>query len=196
MSTRTAKLKRKTRETNIAVELNIDGTGVYEVDTGLPFFNHMLELFSRHALIDLRIKATGDVDVDYHHLVEDLGLTLGTALNKAIGDRKGITRYGAAYVPMDEALSRVVVDLGGRPFLVYHIANRSRKILTFDLRLIEEFFRALVTEARMNLHVDNMYGSEPHHAYESVFKGLARALRTACALDPREKGIPSSKGKI
>jgi imidazoleglycerol-phosphate dehydratase len=156
----------------------------------------MLELLSRHSLADLRIAARGDVDVDYHHLVEDVGLAMGRALNEALGTRRGIQRYGWATVPMDESLSRAAVDLGGRAFLFYRVANRARKILLFDLRLIEEFFRAFVTEARMNLHVEHLYGDEPHHAYESVFKATARALRMACSLDPREKGVPSSKGQI
>jgi imidazoleglycerol-phosphate dehydratase len=196
MKTRAADIHRKTRETDIRVALNLDGSGKTEVTTGLPFLNHMLELMGRHALMDLTVVATGDLEVDYHHLVEDLGLVLGSALDQALGDRKGIGRYGWALLPMDESLSRVAVDLGGRPFLVYTIANRRRKILEFDLRLIEEFFRAFVVQARMNLHVEHLYGDEPHHAYESVFKGVARALRAACALDPREKGLPSTKGAI
>lgn len=196
MKTRAADIHRKTRETDIRVALNLDGSGKTEVTTGLPFLNHMLELMGRHALMDLTVVATGDLEVDYHHLVEDLGLVLGSALDEALGDRKGIGRYGWALLPMDESLSRVAVDLGGRPFLVYTIANRRRKILEFDLRLIEEFFRAFVVQARMNLHVEHLYGDEPHHAYESVFKGVARALRAACALDPREKGLPSTKGAI
>lgn len=196
MSKRTSRVRRKTTETNVAVTLDLDGSGRHEIETGLPFFNHMLELLARHSLVDLTIKGSGDVDVDYHHLVEDIGLALGQAFNKALGKREGIVRYGWCLLPMDDALSRVAVDLGGRPYLVYKIANRSRKILTFDLRLCEEFFRGFVTEARMNLHVENLYGTEPHHAYESVFKAVARALRMACALDPREKGVPSSKGRI
>lgn len=196
MKTRAADIHRKTRETDIRVALNLDGSGKTEVTTGLPFLNHMLELMGRHALMDLTVVATGDLEVDYHHLVEDLGLVLGSALDEALGDRKGIGRYGWVLLPMDESLSRVAVDLGGRPFLVYTIANRRRKILEFDLRLIEEFFRAFVVQARMNLHVEHLYGDEPHHAYESVFKGVARALRAACALDPREKGLPSTKGAI
>ena len=196
MSKRTSRISRKTTETNVAVTLDLDGTGQYDIETGLPFFNHMLELLARHALIDLKIKGSGDVDVDYHHLVEDIGLAFGQAINKALGKREGIVRYGWSLLPMDDALSRAAVDLGGRPYLLYKIANRRRKILTFDLRLCEEFFRGFVTESRMNLHVENLYGSEPHHAYESVFKAVARALRMACALDPREKGVPSSKGRI
>lgn len=196
MTRRTATIRRKTRETAVNVSLALDGAGACAIETGLPFLNHMLELLGRHALLDLRVRAAGDTDVDYHHLAEDVGLALGAALNKALGSRRGISRYGWAVVPMDDALSRAAVDLGGRPYLVYRIANRRRRILAFDLGLLEEFFRALTTEARMNLHIENMYGDEPHHAYESVFKAVARALRMACARDPREKGIPSSKGRI
>lgn len=196
MKAREAKITRKTRETNISVDLNIDGTGVSSIDTGLPFLDHMFELLSRHSLIDIKLKARGDLDVDYHHTVEDIGLVLGSALDKALGTRKGIVRYGWAAIPMDESLGRVSLDLGGRPFFVYKIANRRRKILEFDLRLIEEFFRAFVVQARMNLHVEHVYGDEPHHAYESVFKAVARALRMACVIDPREMGVPSSKGRI
>lgn len=196
MKPRTARIKRATRETQIEVTLTLDGRGRPDVDTGLPFLNHMLELFSRHALIDLRLRARGDLAVDYHHTVEDLGLCLGQALDQALGDRRGIRRYGCATIPMDDALSRVVVDLGGRPYLVYEIANKRRKIMAFDVSLIEEFLRAFCVQARMNLHVAQLYGREPHHAYESVFKALARALREAAARDPRETGIPSSKGTL
>jgi imidazoleglycerol-phosphate dehydratase len=178
------------------VDLNVDGRGLCRIATGMPFLNHMLELFARHSLADLRLKASGDLDVDLHHAVEDIGLALGTAMDKALGDRKGIARYGWSYAPMDDGLTRAVVDLGGRPYLVYEVANRRRKILDFDLKLIEEFFRAFVVQGRMNLHVAQLYGDEPHHAYESLFKAVARALRMACALDPRERGIPSSKGRI
>lgn len=196
MKARTARIKRKTTETNISVSLNLDGTGAYKVSTGLPFMDHMLELFSRHALINMTIAAKGDLEVDYHHLVEDLGIVLGQALDRALGDRKGIQRYGSAFVPMDEALSRVVVDLGGRPYLCRHMKCRKRKILEFDLSLFDEFFRSLVVHARMNLHIDQIRGEEAHHAYESVFKGLARALRMACAIDSRDVGVPSSKGSL
>jgi imidazoleglycerol-phosphate dehydratase len=196
MAERKAKVTRTTRETDISAELNLDGAGVYSVDTGLRFLDHMLELFSRHALMDLKIVAKGDLDVDYHHTVEDLGLTLGEALDKALGDRKGINRYGWAYAPMDEALSRVVVDLGGRPCLVRHMVCRKRKILDFDLNLFEDFFRGLTVQGRMNLHIRQLLGEDAHHAYESVFKALARGLRMACSIDPREQGIPSSKGLI
>jgi len=196
MKKRTAKVVRKTKETDISVELNLDGKGAYSVQTGMPFLNHMIELFAKHALIDLKLKAKGDLEVDYHHTVEDVGLTLGEALDKALGDRKGITRYGWCVMPMDDALSRVALDLGGRPYLVLEIANKKRKIRDFDLDLIKEFFRAFTLQSRMNLHVRQMYGQDPHHAYESVFKGLAKALSMAVTRDPRVKGVPSSKGKI
>ncbi len=196
MKTRTACITRATRETQIKIRLTLDGRGCFDIDTGLPFLNHMLELFARHALVNLRLRARGDLDVDYHHTVEDLGLCLGQALDTALGNRRGIRRYGCATIPIDDALSRVVVDLGGRPYLVYAVANKRRKIMAFDVTLIEEFLRAFCVQARMNLHVAQLYGREPHHAYESVFKALARALREAVALDARETGIPSSKGKL
>ena len=196
MKKRTAALRRKTKETDIALDLNLDGTGVYAVSTGLPFLDHMLELWSRHSLIDLRVKATGDLHVDYHHLVEDLGLALGQALNQALGARKGIRRYGLCYVPMDEALCRVVIDLGGRPYLVKEMACRKQKLLEFELGLFNDFFQAFTVEARLNLHIHQLYGQEAHHAYESVFKAFARALRMACEPDPRDKRVPSSKGTL
>ncbi len=193
---RTATLHRQTRETDISMTLNLDGAGTYEIETGIPFINHMLELFAKHALFDLQIKATGDLAVDYHHTVEDLGLVLGSCLDEALGTRKGIRRYGHILLPMDESLAQVAVDLGGRPFLVYQISNPKKLIRDFDVKLIEEFLRAFMTQAKMNLHVHHVYGDEVHHAYEAVFKGLARALRMAVELDPRERGIPSSKGAI
>ena len=196
MKTRAAKLARKTKETDIALELNLDGSGESRVRTGIPFLDHMLDLFAKHALFDLKLKAKGDLAVDYHHTVEDVGLVLGDALNQALGDRKGIVRYGNAVLPMDESLSRVALDLGGRPYLVYEVETRKKRIRDFDLGLIEEFFRAFTTQARMNLHIRLMYSKEPHHAYESVFKGVARALGMACARDSRVKGVPSSKGRI
>ena len=194
MKPRQACIKRVTRETRIQIRLNLDGRGRTDIHSGLPFLNHMLELLARHAMLDLTLRAQGDLAVDDHHTVEDIGLSLGSAFDQALGTRKSIARYGYAYVPMDEALSRVVVDLGGRPYLVYRLATRRRKIRTFDLQLIEEFLRAFCVQARMNLHVAQLYGDEPHHACESVFKGLARALRMAVAIDPRERGVPSSKG--
>jgi imidazoleglycerol-phosphate dehydratase len=196
MKTRSAKVVRKTKETDISVQLDLGGDGTYRVSTGIPFLNHMLELLAKHALFNLQLKAKGDLKVDYHHTVEDVGLVLGDALNKALGDRKGILRYGWAVVPMDESLSRVALDLGGRPYLVYEVKTKKTKIRDFDLGLIEEFFRALTVQARMNLHIKLMYGQEPHHAYESVFKAVAKALSIACSKDSRVKGVLSSKGKI
>ncbi len=196
MTARCAHITRHTRETQIEATLDLDGRGHAKVDIPLPFLKHMFELFARHSLFDLHLQARGDLDVDHHHTVEDIGLVLGEALDRALGDRAGIARYGHSLLPMDESLSLVAVDLGGRPYLVFEMATRRRKILDFDLGLIEEMLRAFATQARMNLHVVHLYGREPHHAYESVFKGLARALRMACALDPRERGVPSSKGRI
>ena len=194
MKKRKAIVARNTRETQIRAELDVDGNGRYEIETGLPFFNHMLELLAKHSLFDLKLQATGDLAVDHHHTVEDVGLALGDALNQALGDRKGIERYGFSLMPMDETLSRVVLDLGGRPYLVVEMANRKKKILDFELSLLVEFLRAFATQARMNLHVRQFYGTDGHHAWESVFKGLARALKAACRRDPRVKGVPSSKG--
>ncbi|HEY8240770.1 MAG TPA: imidazoleglycerol-phosphate dehydratase HisB [Kiritimatiellia bacterium] len=196
MKKRSSKLHRKTKETDISIELTVHGSGDYANKTGIPFLDHMLDLLAKHALFDLRVKAKGDLDVDYHHTVEDVGLALGEALNKALGDRKGLTRYGWSLVPMDEALCRVALDLGGRPYLVYALATKKRKIRDFDVDLMEEFFRGFSTQARMNLHIQQMYGQEPHHALESVFKGVAKALLAACTVNPRVKGLPSSKGKI
>lgn len=196
MKNRSATVARKTRETDIKVSVNLDGSGVSKIETDMPFLSHMLELFSKHSLIDLTVVAKGDLEVDYHHTVEDLGLVLGDAIDQALGDRKGIVRYGSAYIPMDDALSRAVVDLGGRPFMVYEVANRTRKIRDFDLLLIREFFQAFVVKARMNLHIAQLYGKEPHHAYEAIFKAVARAMSAACQKDPRVKGVPSSKGAI
>ncbi len=193
---RTATRTRKTRETDISVTLNLDGTGVCQVETGIGFLNHMLELFARHALIDLEVKASGDVNVDYHHTVEDVGLVLGSCLNQALGERCGIRRYGFFQLPMDEALCEVALDLGGRPFLSFASAMKHMKVRDFEVKLLEEFFRALTVEGRMNLHLRQIYGDEAHHVCEAMFKGFARALRMAVEADPRETGIPSSKGTI
>ncbi|MGD9613712.1 MAG: imidazoleglycerol-phosphate dehydratase HisB [Kiritimatiellia bacterium] len=194
MKNRKAIVVRNTRETQIRAELDVDGNGRYEIETGLPFFNHMLELLAKHSLFDLKLQATGDLAVDYHHTVEDVGLALGDALNQALGDRKGIERYGFSLMPMDETLSRVALDLGGRPYLVLDVANKKKKILDFELSLLGEFLRAFATQARLNLHARQFYGTDAHHAWESIFKGLARALKAACRRDPRVKGVPSSKG--
>ncbi len=196
MRARIAEIGRNTTETRISGSFAIDGGGRYKIETGVPFFNHMLELLTKHALFDLSLEANGDLAVDYHHTVEDVGLVLGKALADALGDREGIARYGYSLLPMDDALAQVAVDLGGRPFLVYKMANRKRKIRDFDLHIIEHFFRSFCDQARINLHIVQPYGDDVHHAYEAVFKGVARALYMACALDPRVKGVPSSKGKV
>ncbi|HIE10089.1 MAG TPA: imidazoleglycerol-phosphate dehydratase HisB [Kiritimatiellae bacterium] len=196
MRKRTAEVSRRTRETSVRVRVNLDGAGKVSVRTGLGFLDHMLELFGRHSLIDLVVSAKGDIHVDYHHTVEDVGLVMGKALDRALGTRKGISRYGWSIVPMDDALSWAAVDLGGRPYMVLQTTTRRRKILDFDLGLIRDFFQALVTAGKFNLHILQLYGKDPHHAYESVFKALARAMRMAVASDPREKAVPSTKGKI
>ena len=193
---RTATRTRTTRETDIAVTLNLDGSGVSRIETGIGFLDHMLELFARHALVDLDVSAKGDVHVDYHHTVEDVGLVLGVCLNAALGERRGIRRYGFFLLPMDEALCEVAVDLGGRPFRVFASALTHLKVRDFEVKRLEEFFRALSVEARLNLHVRQVYGDETHHVCEAMFKGFARALRMAVETDPRETGIPSSKGTI
>ncbi|MCQ2391848.1 MAG: imidazoleglycerol-phosphate dehydratase HisB [Kiritimatiellae bacterium] len=191
---RTATIERNTKETQIKLSLNLDGSGVGTVDTGIGFFNHMLELLKKHALIDLDVKAVGDLDVDYHHTVEDVGLVFGQALNQALGDRRGITRYGFASIPMDEALCETSVDLGGRPFVVFTSAKKHLMVRDFEVKLLEEFFRAVSVEGRLNVHLREIYGDETHHVCEGIFKSFARALRQAVASDPREKGVPSSKG--
>ena len=189
-------IERDTKETQIRLELELDGSGEGEIDTGIGFFDHMLELLKKHALIDLSVKAKGDVDVDYHHTVEDTGLVFGKALNEALGDRKGLTRYGFASIPMDEALCETSLDLGGRPFLVMQCAMKHAMVRDFEVKLVEEFFRAVSVEARANIHLRQVYGDEAHHVCEGLFKSFARALRAAKATDPLEKGIPSSKGVI
>ena len=193
---RKAAVKRNTKETKISLSLNLDGTGKGTVDTGIGFFNHMLDLLKKHALMDLTVKATGDLDVDYHHTVEDVGLVFGQALNRALGDRKGITRYGFASIPMDEALCETSIDLGGRPFVVFASGKKHMMVRDFEVKLLEEFFRAVSVEGRLNVHLREVYGDEAHHVCEGVFKSFARALRQAVAKDPREKGVPSSKGTI
>ena len=193
---RTAEIVRETRETQIRMALDLDGTGKRDISTSIPFMDHMLEIFARHSLIDLTVKATGDREVDDHHLVEDLGIVLGDCIDKALGDRRGIRRYGFFVLPMDEALSRVALDISGRPYLVYSIKNDRDFIGTFDIRLVEEFFRSVATQVKMNLHILNEYGDENHHIVESVFKAFARAMRMAVELDPRDTGIPSSKGVL
>jgi len=193
---RRAKVARDTRETQIELELELDGSGEGTIDTGIGFFDHMLELLKKHALIDLTVKAKGDLKVDYHHTVEDVGLVFGQALNEALGDRKGLTRYGFASIPMDEALCETSLDLGGRPFLVMQSAMKHMFVKDFEVKLVEEFFRAVSVESRSNIHLRQVYGDEAHHVCEGLFKSFARALRAAKAIDPNEKGVPSSKGVI
>ena len=193
---RKASIVRNTKETQIELELNLDGSGEGTIDTGIGFFDHMLELLKKHALIDLSVKASGDTHVDYHHTVEDVGLVLGKALDQALGDRKGIVRYGFASVPMDEALCETSLDLGGRPFLVMQCAMKHMMVRDFEVKLVEEFFRAVSVEARANIHLRQIYGDEAHHVCEGLFKSFARALRAAVKADPAEKGVPSSKGVI
>lgn len=193
---RNSKISRTTKETRIELSLSLDGSGAGSIDTGIGFFDHMLELFKKHALVDLTIKAKGDIDVDYHHTVEDVGLVLGKALNEALGDRCGIVRYGFSSIPMDEALCEASIDLGGRPFLVMQSPMKHMFIKDFEVKLVEEFFRAVSVESRSNIHLRQIYGDEAHHVCEGFFKAFARALRTAKAIDPAEKGVPSSKGVI
>ena len=193
---RKASVERNTKETKIRLELDLDGSGEGKVDTGIGFFNHMLELLAKHALIDLSVSAQGDLDVDYHHTVEDVGLVFGKALDQALGDRRGLVRYGFASIPMDEALCETSLDLGGRPFLVKQCAMKHMFVKDFEVKLVAEFFRAVSVESRSNIHLRQVYGDEAHHVCEGLFKSFARALRAAKAVDPLEKGIPSSKGVI
>jgi len=193
---RKAVIKRNTKETQISLKLNVDGRGRSRISTGIGFFDHMLTLFAKHSLMDLDLTAKGDLEVDYHHTVEDVGIALGTALKQALGEKSGIVRYGFAYLPMDEALCRVVVDLSNRVYLEFRVPVQRRKAGDFPLQLLEEFMRALAVNAGMNLHIELLYGRDAHHIAESVFKGLARALDMACRRDPRVTGAPSTKGVL
>ncbi|MCO6434230.1 imidazoleglycerol-phosphate dehydratase HisB [Nitrosomonas nitrosa] len=194
---RQAQVTRNTLETQITVEINLDGTGQVMLDTGVPFLDHMLDQIARHGLIDLKIKAKGDLHIDAHHTVEDIGITLGQALAQAYGNKKGLRRYGHAYVPLDEALSRVVIDLSGRPGMVYHVEFVRARIGDFDVDLVHEFFQGLVNHAMMTLHIDNLTGHNAHHQAETIFKAFGRALRMAIEADPRAADvIPSTKGSL
>ncbi|RPG27085.1 MAG: imidazoleglycerol-phosphate dehydratase HisB [Gammaproteobacteria bacterium TMED92] len=194
---RTANVVRNTSETQIELSINLDGTGIAQLSTGLPFFEHMLTQIARHGLIDLHIQATGDLEVDAHHMVEDVGIVLGQALDKAVGDKSGLTRYGHAYVPLDEALSRVVVDLSGRPGLFYGVDYTRSRVGDFDLDLLREFFQGLVNHSMLTLHLDNLKGQNAHHQAETLFKAFGRALRTAVSVDPRMgDSVPSTKGSL
>ena len=196
MSNRTAAITRKTKETQIELSLDLDGTGKGDIKTGVGFFDHMLDLLSRHSLIDLKINAAGDLHVDAHHTVEDVGIVLGQALEKALADKRGIYRYGWAMVPMDESLAQVVVDLSGRPAFVFNVEFKREAIGSFPAELIEEFLKALCTSARMNLHINVPYGTNNHHIAEAIFKALAKALRQAVSSDPRNHDVPSTKGSL
>ena len=193
---RTASVERKTNETDVRVELNLDGTGEYTVSTGIPFFDHMLQSFARHALFDLVLTAKGDLEVDTHHTVEDVGITLGQAVREALGEAIGIRRYGSVVLPMSEAKVEVSVDVSNRPYLVYRVELSNDRIGTFDVGLAEDFFYAFSQNAGLDLHVELRYGRNPHHVVEACFKGLARALRAAVERDPRVKGLPTVKGAL
>jgi len=193
---RTAEITRKTKETEITLSLDLDGSGAAEISTGIGFFDHMLDLFAKHGLIDLQVVAKGDLEVDYHHTVEDVGIVLGQAVLKAVGDKAGIRRYGHAYVPMDEALVRSVVDCSGRPFLVFEAPSRVEPIGLFPFQLVEEFLRAFAVNAAANVHVTVLYGKDAHHMAEGVFKSLGRALDAATLRDERVQGVPSTKGVL
>ncbi len=193
---RKAKISRKTKETEVKLDLNLDGSGKHRISTSIPFLDHMLTLFSVHGLFNLAVQASGDTAVDFHHTVEDVGICLGSALKKALGGKEGICRYGSAFVPMDESLSSVHVDLSGRPHLIYHLPLRKRKIGDFDTDLVKEFFQALVNNAAITLHAQVVYGDNGHHMVESLFKACGRALRKAVSQDKKVRGIPSTKGKL
>jgi imidazoleglycerol-phosphate dehydratase len=194
---RKALIARKTKETAVEVRVDLDGTGQANIATGIGFFDHMLEQVARHSLIDIEIAAQGDLHIDHHHTVEDTGIALGQAIRQALGDARGIIRFGEALQPMDETLTRVAIDLSGRPFLVFKTMFTRTKIGEFDTELVREFFQALTTNTLMNLHIETLYGENSHHIAESAFKGLARALRAAVAIDPRRSGeIPSTKGSL
>lgn len=195
--TRTAEITRNTAETQIQLSLNLDGTGKADIATGVAFFDHMLELFTRHALVDLTVKATGDIAVDYHHTVEDVGIVLGEAVKQAVGDKKGIRRYGFFLLPMDECLARVALDLSNRPFFVYQVEASNVMVRDFNIVLVREFFQAFANAAGANLHMTLEYGDEPHHIAEALFKCFARALDVATSIDPRQAdSLPSTKGML
>ncbi|MEK7228667.1 MAG: imidazoleglycerol-phosphate dehydratase HisB [Candidatus Binatota bacterium] len=193
---RTAKASRKTKETEIAVELDLDGSGTAEIETGIPFFNHMLEIFARHGLFDLKLQAKGDIEVDFHHTVEDVGLAMGQAFKEALRDKQGICRFGEASVPLDETLAHVVVDLSGRPYLSYNVKIRPGRVGNFDTDLPHEFFQAFANQLGMNLHINVSQGENPHHIIEACFKALARAMERATRIDQRIRGVLSTKGSL
>jgi len=194
---RTASVKRATKETDVEVTVDLDGNGKSTIATGIGFLDHMLDLLARHSRIDISVKAKGDLHIDHHHTTEDVGIALGQAVKQALGEMKGITRYADVHVPMDEALTRVAIDISGRPFLVFKVEFGRDKVGSFDTELVNEWFQAFAMNSGMTLHVETLYGSNDHHIAESCFKGLARALRTAVGIDPRAKGeVPSTKGTL
>ena len=196
MGERIAEIARKTNETDITLSLKLDGEGRNSIETDIGFFSHMMELFARHSLCDLEVKAEGDTEVDYHHTVEDIGLVLGEAVQEALGDKKGIRRYGFASVPMDEALTQTSIDLGGRPYLSFTCSIENEKVGEFDTELCRDFFQAVATSGKMNIHITTSGGQNSHHIIESVFKSFARALREAVSYDAHERGVPSTKGTL
>jgi imidazoleglycerol-phosphate dehydratase len=190
-------VERKTKETDIKLTLNLDGKGQYSINTSIPFFDHMLSLMCKHGLFDMKLKAKGDIEIDYHHTVEDIGIVFGKAVKQTLGDMKGISRFGQATVPMDEAIASVSIDISGRPYLVYRVAfPKKSKIKNFDPDLIEDFLQAFVSNSGITLHVESPYGRNTHHIIEAIFKALGRALRNAVCIDPRIKGIPTTKGQL
>ena len=194
---RTAKIERKTKETDIKLALNLDGKGQYSINTSIPFFDHMLSLMCKHGIFDIKLKAKGDIEIDFHHTVEDIGIVFGKAVKQTLGDMKGISRFGQATVPMDEALASVSIDISGRPYLVYRVAfPKKSKIKNFDPDLIEDFLQAFVSNSGITLHVESPYGRNTHHIIEAIFKAMGRALRNAVCIDPRIKGIPTTKGQL
>jgi imidazoleglycerol-phosphate dehydratase len=194
---RTAKIERKTKETDIKLTINLDGKGQYSIDTSIPFLGHMLSLMCKHGIFDMKLKAKGDIDIDFHHTVEDIGIVLGKAVKQALGNMEGISRFGQATVPMDEALASVSLDISGRPYLVYKVAfPKKSKIKNFDPDLIEDFMQAFVSNSGITLHIESPYGRNTHHIIEAVFKALGRALKEAVSIDSRIRGVPTTKGKL
>lgn len=193
---RQAIFERKTNETDIFIEINLDGKGKHDINTSIPFLDHMLSLFSFHGSIDLKIRASGDINIDYHHLMEDMGISLGEAVKKALVDKKGIMRYGNATIPMDESLSQVIIDISGRPYLVYKVKLKGNLSRVLEVSLFEDFFRAFSNHSLMNLHIILNYGRDVHHIFESIFKAFGRSLQMAVSLNPKIKDVPSTKGKL
>ncbi len=196
MNERTASISRTTSETDVKVSLNLDGSGAGSILTGMPFLDHMLDLFAKHGIFDLKIECKGDLHIDAHHSVEDVGICVGLALDKALGDKKGIVRFAHSYYPMDETLARVAVDLSGRPYMIYNVKTHRERAGDFDAELIEEFWKAFATNARANVHIELLYGRNTHHIFEAIFKAAARAVSLATRLEPRIQGVPSTKGVL